>query len=72
MIHLKVEQIEGRVSATLDAETLARLGAVTGGIVSIPESAITVTPPQSETDRQLALAREAMVDYRETLITLAQ
>ena len=72
MIHIKVEKMGDGVTATIDAETLRRLGAVEGGILKMDESAITVEAPATEAELQLALARQVMVDYRDTLNTLAQ
>ena len=76
MIHLKIEQIDGRTTLTIDDAELARLrqalGARDGDVLTADESAFSLESPQTEADKQLALAREAMTEYRETLDVLAR
>jgi len=72
MIHLKISEIAGKTVIELNEADLARLGAVMGDTVKLDESAIEILSGESETDRQLAIARQVMVDYRKTLDALAR
>ena len=72
MIQLKIEEIEGRAAILLDDASLKRLGAERGDVITVDEAGVTVVTHQTETERQLAIAREVMVEYRETLDELAK
>ncbi|MES2861376.1 MAG: hypothetical protein V4701_07885 [Pseudomonadota bacterium] len=72
MIHLKIEKFDGRTVAVIDDATLASLRASLGDTLAFDESAVEVISEADETERQLALAREVMTDYRETLDALAR
>ncbi|MFA4894512.1 hypothetical protein [Brevundimonas sp.] len=72
MIHLKISQLDGKTVMELNEADLARLGGTIGDTVKLDESAIEIVSGESETERQLAIARQVMVDYRETLDALAR
>lgn len=72
MIHLKISQVAGKTVMELNEADLAKLGGTIGDTVKLDESAIEILSGESETERQLAIARQVMVDYRETLDALAR
>ena len=72
MIHLKIEEVAGKKAIVLDDAVLAKLAASLGDTLMFEEAAVSVEANESETDRQLRLARQIMVDYRETLDALAR
>ncbi len=72
MIHLKIEEVAGKKAIVLDDAVLAKLGASLGDTLMVEEAAVSIEANESETDRQLRLARQIMVDYRETLDALAR
>lgn len=72
MIHLKIEQTDGKPVIHLDEADLAKLGASVGDTVAVESTAIERQAGESETERQLRIARTIMVDYRETLEELAK
>ena len=72
MIHLKISQIDGKTVMELDEADLARLGGAVGDTVALDESAVEIVSGATETERQLAIARQVMIDYRETLDALAR
>ncbi len=72
MIHLKVEKIGDAVAVVLDEATQAALGVKLGDMVAVEQAIASGEDSQTETDRQLALAREVMADYCETLDELAK
>ncbi|HYC98620.1 hypothetical protein [Brevundimonas sp.] len=72
MIHLKISELGGKTVIELNEADLAKLGGAIGDTVKLDESAIEILSSESETERQLAVVREVMVDYRETLDALAR
>lgn len=72
MIHLKISEHDGKTVIELTEADLAKLGAVAGDTVKLDERAVEVVSGESEADRQLAVARQVMIDYRETLDALAR
>ncbi len=72
MIHLKISQLDGKTVLELNEADLAKLGAVLGDTVRLDETAVEILSAESEADRQLAIARGVMTDYRETLDALAR
>ncbi len=72
MIHLKISEVAGKTVMELTEADLAKLGGAIGDTVKLDESAVEILSGESETDRQLAIARQVMVDYRETLEALAR
>ena len=72
MIHLKISELAGKTVMELDETDLAMLRADVGDSVVLDEGAVEVHPKGSETERQLTIARQIMVDYRETLDALAR
>lgn len=72
MIHLKISEVAGKTVMELNEADLAKLGGTIGDTVKLDESAIEILSGESETERQLAIARQVMVDYRETLDALAR
>ncbi|MBU4435337.1 MAG: hypothetical protein KKC14_13080 [Alphaproteobacteria bacterium] len=72
MIHLKISEVAGKTVMELNEADLAKLGGTIGDMVKLDESAIEILSGDSETERQLAIARQVMVDYRETLDALAR
>lgn len=72
MIHLKIEEVDGKTAIVLDDALLSKLGASLGDTLTVDEAALTVQAGEDETQRQLELARSIMVDYRETLDALAR
>jgi hypothetical protein len=72
MIHLKISEVAGKTVMELNDADLAKLGGAIGDTVKLDESAIEILSGGSETERQLAIARQVMIDYRETLDALAR
>ena len=72
MIHLKISELDGKTVMELNEADLAKLGGAIGDTVKLDESAIEILSGKSETERQLAIARQVMIDYRETLDALAR
>lgn len=72
MIHLKISELDGKTVMELNEADLAKLGGAIGDTVKLDESAIEILSGESETERQLAIARQVMIDYRETLDALAR
>ena len=72
MIHLKISQLDGKTVMELNDADLAKMGGTIGDTVKLDEGAIEILSGESETERQLAIARQVMIDYRETLDALAR
>ncbi|MFN3536061.1 MAG: hypothetical protein ACK4Y4_01275 [Brevundimonas sp.] len=72
MIQLKIEDIEGRAAILLDDASLKTLGAERGDVIAVDESGVTVVTHRTETERQLAIARDLMVEHQEVLAALAR
>lgn len=72
MIHRKIEEVAGKKAIVLDDAVLAKLGAALGDTLTVDEAAVSVGGSETETQRQLELARSVMTDYRETLDALAR
>ncbi len=72
MIQFKIEEIEGRAAILLDDESLKRLGAERGDVIAVDEASVKVVTHQTETERQLAVAREIMVEHQDVLKALAR
>lgn len=72
MIHLKISQLGGKTVMELNDADLAKMGGTIGDTVKLNEGAIEILSGESETERQLAIARQVMIDYRETLDALAR
>ena len=72
MIHLKISQLDGKTVMELNDADLAKMGGTIGDTVKLNEGAIEILSGESETERQLAIARQVMIDYRETLDALAR
>ena len=72
MIQFKIEEIEGRAAILLDDESLKRLGAERGDVIAVDEASVKVVTHQTETERQLAVAREIMVKHQDVLKALAK
>lgn len=72
MIQFKIEDIEGQAAILLDDAALKKLGAERGDVITVDESGVKVVTHQTETERQLAIARELMVEHQEVLKALAR
>ena len=72
MIQLKIEDVDGRAAILLDDASLKKLGAERGDVIAVDESGVTVVTHQTETERQLAIARDLMGEHQEVLAALAR
>ncbi|HEY1524890.1 MAG TPA: AbrB/MazE/SpoVT family DNA-binding domain-containing protein [Candidatus Angelobacter sp.] len=74
MAILKLTSVEGSVGVALPKEMLERLHVNEGDTVFALETpdGYLLTASDSEVERQLAIAREVMAEYRETLRVLAK
>jgi len=74
MAVLKLTSVEGSVGIALPKEMLERLHVNEGDIVFALETpdGYLLTASDLEVERQLAIAREVMAEYRETLRVLAK
>lgn len=74
MAVLKLTSVEGSVGIALPKEMLERLHVNEGDTVFALETpdGYLLTASDSEVERQLAIARKVMAEYRETLRVLAK
>ena len=74
MAVLKLTSVEGSVGIALPKEMLERLHVNEGDTVFALETpdGYLITASDLEVERQLAIAREVMAEYRETLRVLAK
>ena len=74
MAVLKLTSVEGSVGIALPKEMLERLHVNEGDTVFALETpdGYLLTASDSEVERQLAIARDVMAEYRETLRVLAK
>jgi len=74
MAVLKLTSVEGSVGIALPREMLERLHVNEGDTVFALETpdGYLLTASDSEVERQLAIARKVMAEYRETLRVLAK
>ena len=72
MIDLKISSLDRESFVAPNPADLAKMGGTIGDTVKLDEGAIEILSGESETERQLAIARQVMIDYRETLDALAR
>jgi putative addiction module antidote len=71
---LKIQKIGNSAGVILPKELLAELGAEVGGTLSVARTAkgVELFVSDAEFDRQMKIAREVMVRYRDALRELAK
>lgn len=70
MIHLKIEEIDGKPAIRLDQEILAKLGAAIGDALWLHDDGFTTA--SSETSLQVAIGKRLIEEHIEVFKALAK